>query len=210
MNAAPSIRIDNLWFQLGGRTLFKALSADMHPGVHWIRGPNGVGKTTLLKLLVGAIQPSSGSILHCNSSITDLSLAQRQQLFFCGDDIPDLAWLSAGELLSVYQSIYPALQFGRLQHFMALFRLDAVARTPARSLSLGERKKLLLAIAFSLDFSVLLLDEPFNALDACARDMVQQLLLDRSAAKHQIIAVTSHLEPQAVDQVIDLERSDSL
>lgn len=208
MNPEPVIQVDNLWFQLGGRTLFNALSVELRLGVNWIRGPNGIGKTTLLKLLAGAVQPSSGTARYCNISIADLSLAERQQFFYCGDEAPDLPWLTASDFIALYQSLYPAMNTDRLHQYLTAFQIGGISRTPILSLSLGERKKLILAMAFSLDVAVVLIDEPFNALDAAARMAVHEWLVTRAAEQRQIIAITSHLEPQAFNHVIDLERCD--
>ena len=60
------------------------------------------------------------------------------------------------------------------------------------------------AMAFSMEVAVVLIDEPFNALDAAARVAVHEWLVTRAAEQRQIIAITSHLEPQAFNQLIDL------
>ncbi len=132
-------------------------------------GPNGCGKTTLIKLLLGELTPQSGSIRHG----TNLEIAyfdqRREQLD------PER---------SVFDSIADGADFvtvggqprhvnGYLQDF--LFTPDR-SRTPVRALSGGERNRLLLARLFTRSFNVLVLDEPTNDLDIETLDVLEALL----------------------------------
>lgn len=196
--------VKELWYRVSGRVILKGLSFELRPGVNWIRGPNGAGKTTLLKLIAGAMQPSAGSISFDSTPIGNLSFSQRQRIFFSGAELPDFPWLTAAELIDVYQSIYPSVDAKVLAQYLDLFHIAEISRTSITSLSLGERKKLSLALAFSLDADVLLLDEPFNALDASARDSVIKILSSRQTNKSQFLVVTSHLDLNSYDQLIQL------
>lgn len=204
MTGMQCITVQDLWFHIGGRTILQGLSMELRAGVNWIRGPNGAGKTTLLRLLAGAMRPSTGRIHYQGIALDHLPLAQRQRVVYCGDELPDLPWLTSSEWVSVYRSIYPNLNAQRFQQLFDVFQLGGIEHTPLVALSLGERKKLGLALAFAVDADVLLLDEPFNALDPHARDAVQKILQTRAAERSQILAVTSHIEPVAFDQVIAL------
>lgn len=204
MTGMQCVTVQDLWFHVGGRTILQGLSMELRTGVNWIRGPNGAGKTTLLRLLAGAMRPSAGHIHYQGAALDQLPRAQRQRVVYCGDELPDLPWLKCSEWVSVYQSIYPNLNAQRLQQLFDTLQLGGIHSTPLAALSLGERKKLGLALAFAVDADVLLLDEPFNALDAHARDAVQQILQTRTRERSQILAVTSHIEPVAFDQVIAL------
>ncbi|WP_411281621.1 ATP-binding cassette domain-containing protein [Gemmatimonas sp.] len=132
-------------------------------------GPNGCGKTTLIKLLLGELTPQSGTIRHG----TNLEIAyfdqRREQLD------PER---------SVFDSVADGADFvsiggqerhvnGYLQDF--LFTPDR-ARTPVRALSGGERNRLLLARLFTRSFNVLVLDEPTNDLDIETLDVLEALL----------------------------------
>lgn len=204
MTGMQCVTVQNLWYHIGGRTILQAFSMELRAGVSWIRGPNGAGKTTLLRLMAGAMRPSAGCIHYQGVALDQLPLAQRQRVVYCGDELPDLPWLTSREWVSVYQSIYPNLNLQRVQQLFDTFQLEGTHRTPLAALSLGERKKLGLALAFAVKADVLLLDEPFNALDAHARDAVQLLLQTRATEQSQILAITSHVEPAAFDQIIAL------
>ncbi len=136
-----------------------------------IIGPNGVGKTTLIKLLLGQLQPDSGSI-RLGTNLETLYFDQlREQLDpnktvmqnLCGDQDTVMV---AGQSRHVY---------GYLQDF--LFTPDR-ARTPVRILSGGERNRLLLARLFTREANVLILDEPTNDLDLETLDLLEEMLAE--------------------------------
>ncbi len=153
-------------------------------------GPNGSGKTTLLRLLLGELQPDSGKIRMG----TNIELAYFDQLREQLD--PDR---------SVFDSIADGADFvrvgdankhvhGYLQDF--LFPPDR-ARTPVRSLSGGERNRLLLARLFTRTFNLLVLDEPTNDLDIETLDLLEELLLEYTGT----LLVVSH-DREFLDHVV--------
>ncbi len=144
-------------------------------------GPNGTGKTTLLRLLLGELAPDSGTI----TLGTNIELAYFDQLREQLD-----------EEASVFDTIADGAEFveignarkhvhGYLQEF--LFPPER-ARTPVRALSGGERNRLLLARLFTRTFNVLVLDEPTNDLDIETLDLLEALLLEFSGT----LLVVSH------------------
>jgi ATP-binding cassette subfamily F protein uup len=134
-------------------------------------GPNGIGKTTLLRLLLGELQPKSGSIKHG----TRLEIAyfdqQRAQLDENATVIDNLALGKDTVTLN-----------GRAKHVISylqdfLFSPDR-ARSPVNALSGGEKNRLLLARMFCRPSNVLVLDEPTNDLDFETLDLLEQLLVE--------------------------------
>ncbi len=134
-------------------------------------GPNGVGKTTLLKLLLGDLTPNSGSIRHG----TKLQIAYFDQL---------RAQLNPE--LSVVDTIGNGRDFveinGNRKHvmsYLADFLFPAArARSPVKSLSGGERNRLLLARLFTQPANLLVMDEPTNDLDVETLELLEELLMD--------------------------------
>ena len=89
----PLVEVDALAFHFKTRSVFTGLDLRLAPGLTWLRGRNGRGKTTLLKLLGGALAPGSGSIrLNGLDSRRD-ALAYRRHTFYCGGEAPELDWL---------------------------------------------------------------------------------------------------------------------
>ena len=136
-----------------------------------IIGPNGIGKTTLLKLILGELKPQQGEI-RLGTNLHTLYFDQmREQLD------PDLTVQQnlAGDQDSVVINGKARHVIGYLQDF--LFTPDRT-RSPVRILSGGERNRLLLARLFTREANVLILDEPTNDLDLETLDLLEELLAD--------------------------------
>ncbi|MGA2551967.1 MAG: ATP-binding cassette domain-containing protein [Burkholderiaceae bacterium] len=134
-------------------------------------GPNGAGKTTLLKLILREISPDSGTVrqgTHLNVAYFDQMRAQLELDRTVADTIsPGSEWVEIG---------------GQRKHVMSylgdfLFSPER-ARSPVRSLSGGERNRLLLARLFARPANVLVLDEPTNDLDIDTLELLEELLED--------------------------------
>ncbi len=136
-----------------------------------IIGPNGGGKTTLLKLLLGKLEPDSGTV----KLGTNLQVVYLDQLRGQIDDAKTVAQNVAGDAETVTFQGRPRHIHSYLQDF--LFRADRI-RMPAKMLSGGERNRLLLARLFLQPANVLVMDEPTNDLDAETLELLEELLLE--------------------------------
>ncbi len=163
---------DNAAFTYGDRTIVRGLSTTVIRGDKLgIVGPNGAGKTTLINLLLGRLDPVSGSIKHG----ANLQIAYFDQLRGGLDENASVVDnLGEGK---EYVEIGGARKhvMGYLQDF--LFTPDR-ARSPVRALSGGERNRLLLAKLFARPSNLLVLDEPTNDLDMETLELLEELLLD--------------------------------
>jgi ABC-2 type transport system ATP-binding protein len=192
-NVAPAVEVAGLGFHFKTRSVFLGLDLRLAPGLTWLRGRNGRGKTTLLKLLGGALAPGSGSIRLGGLDSRDDALAYRRHSFYCGGEAPALDWLTAGEWLDLHLSLYPDADRAALHGHLEVFQIADVAPQPVSGLSLGQYKKLQLALALALPVKLLLIDEPFNGLDAQAVEALQDMLERRARACAACIVLTSHL-----------------
>ncbi|HSI83117.1 MAG TPA: ATP-binding cassette domain-containing protein [Candidatus Methylacidiphilales bacterium] len=136
-----------------------------------IIGPNGGGKTTLLKLLLGKLEPDTGEVKRG----TNLQVVYLDQLRDQIDDNKSVAENVAGDAETITFQGRPRHIHSYLQDF--LFRSDRV-RMQARMLSGGERNRLLLARLFLQPANVLVMDEPTNDLDAETLELLEELLVD--------------------------------
>jgi ATP-binding cassette subfamily F protein uup len=146
-----------------------------------IIGPNGCGKTTLINLLLGKVQPVSGEVVHG----TNLSIGYFDQLRGQLDEGKSV-WknvLENGETVSINGQDKHIVSY--LQDF--LFTPER-SRTPVSHLSGGERNRLMLAKLFTQPANVLIFDEPTNDLDAETLELLEELLVDFSGT----LLVISH------------------
>ena len=140
-------------------------------------GPNGVGKTTLLRLLMGELDPDQGQIKHGTNLVHAVFDQNRTQLdpeMTLWDSLTgDPAMRVSGKADQVLVRGAPKHVVGYLKEF--LFD-EAQARAPVRSLSGGEKARLLLAKIMARESNLLVLDEPTNDLDVETLDLLQELL----------------------------------
>jgi ABC transport system ATP-binding/permease protein len=164
--------VEQISFGYAGQSLIRDFSTTILRGDRvGIIGPNGVGKTTLLKLLLGQLQPQQGSVkLGTNLEITYFDQL-REQL----DPDKTVQQNLAGDQDTVLIAGQSRHVIGYLQDF--LFSPDR-CRTPVRILSGGERYRLLLAKLFTREANLLVLDEPTNDLDLETLDLLEELLAE--------------------------------
>ena len=140
-------------------------------------GPNGVGKTSLIKMLLGEVEPDSGSVKHGTNleiAVFDQARAQLNPETTLWDNLTtDPSMAVSGKADQIMVRGQPKHVVGYLKEF--LFD-EAQARAPVRSLSGGEKARLLLARLMARESNVLVLDEPTNDLDIETLDLLQDLL----------------------------------
>ena len=164
--------VKGLTFAYGDSTVVKNFSTTVMRGDRiGIIGPNGVGKTTLLKLLLGELSPQQGSV----KLGTNLQVIYFDQLREQLDPELTVQQNLAGDQDTVVIGGRSRHVIGYLQDF--LFTPDRI-RSPVRILSGGERNRLLLARLFTREANVLVLDEPTNDLDLETLDLLEELLAD--------------------------------
>jgi ATP-binding cassette subfamily F protein uup len=142
-------------------------------------GPNGVGKTTLLKMLTGEVEPDSGTVVLGTNLEIAVFDQTRTRL-----DLDASLWdnLTVDPLMRVSGSSDQVMVRGTAKHVVAYLKdflfQEAQARAPVRSLSGGERARLLLAKLMAQPSNLLILDEPTNDLDVETLDLLQDILGD--------------------------------
>ena len=189
------LQIEHLNFEYASRALFRQFSLRLGAGITWLRGENGAGKTTLLKLAGGALAPHTGTIQLDDIEIHAQPLAYRLRCYYCGGDTPQLPWLTVREVLDLHLALYPATDPALLNAELNAFHLLPALDQPVTTLSLGQHKKMQLSLALALPARVLLIDEPFNGLDADAVAYLRRQLSAPERLASQCILLTSHLDP---------------
>ena len=192
--AIMRLRAHRLACARGERQLFSELNFELQSGeALWLKGGNGSGKTSLLRLLCGLGRPLAGEVRWNGRPIEQLREDYHRQLIYCGHASAVKDDLSAWENVATASTL-SGTACSRRQAVAALDRvgLGGAADLPARALSQGQRRRVALArLAVDPLPPLLLLDEPFVALDQAA---VQALChtLNRHLAGGGILVYTTH------------------
>jgi heme exporter protein A len=171
----------------GGREVFSGLDFETASGEALaVTGPNGSGKTSLLRLIAGLLTIADGSI-GLEGGETELTLPE--QTHYLGHRDALKSALSVMENLSFWRDFLGGEAFNAAESLAAV-GLDHAAHLPAAYLSAGQRRRLSIARLLVVRRQVWLLDEPTNALDAAGQSMFAALMGDHLARGGLIIAAT--------------------
>lgn len=180
--------ISHAW---GGQTLVRDFGIRIQRGERiGLIGPNGVGKTTLLRILLGQLKPDQGQV----TLGTKLEIAFFDQLREALDEDKSVMDNLSSSSEQIEVNGKPRHVISYLQDF--LFS-PARARQPVRALSGGERNRLLLAKVFARPANLLVLDEPTNDLDVETLELLEELLLEYQGT----LLLVSH-DREFLDQVV--------
>ena len=173
------IELKNLSFSYGEKAVLKKLSYTFPDrGVFAVMGHSGEGKTTLLRLLCGLEKPQEGEIISTHEKVA--VAFQEPRL---------LPWLNAESNLNF---VLPKQKVsdGTAKRLLQVFELDDCAAKLPRELSGGMQQRLSLARALAAKADLLLLDEPFSALDTALKERVAQLV--KEANKDGLTIIVTH------------------
>ena len=193
------LAIDNVSFTYPGwPSVVRGVDWAIEEGeFHCLVGRSGCGKTTLLKLAAGLLRPDTGSIRLQGRQL----LAPGPQLGFVFQSPTLLEWhrVLDNVLLPVSLQHPPvASEIERAQRLLALLGLSGHARHYPRQLSGGQQSRVALARALILEPALLLLDEPFAALDAITRSELQDDLLQMCSLRRTTVMFVTHDIAEAV------------
>jgi NitT/TauT family transport system ATP-binding protein len=161
-------------------------------------GPSGCGKTTVMRMVGGLETPTTGEILIQGAQVTGPS-REKGMVFQSYSSFP---WLSVlGNIrfgLKYRRDVSPAEKDRIARHYLDLVGLTPFADYYVNRISGGMRQRVAIARTLAAEPLVLLMDEPFGALDALTRERLQQQMLELQKAEHKTIIFVTHDVDEAV------------
>ncbi len=194
----PIGQIQALGFGYGTHRLFDNLSATINPGVTFIQGGDGRGKTTLMRLLAGELKPDSGKI--------DIGGDARSQLFWIDPRTEAFDQVVASDFFSQQRALYPRFDDAMLAKLVSGLDLDSHVHKKLFMLSTGSKRKVFIAAGLASGVPVTLLDMPFAAIDKPSKDFLLGQFRLAAASDDRALVVADYEPPEGVRlaEVLDL------
>lgn len=186
--------------------LFAGLSVAISPGVTFVRGGDGRGKTTLLRLLAGQLPAASGILKINGVSLRDQAAAYRQQVFWTEPRTEAFDQMTPTHYFDMQRQAYAGFDDGVLARCVAGLALAPELNKQLFMLSTGSKRKVWLAAAFASGAALTLLDMPFAALDKASMGFVLAPLQNAAAHPTRAFVVADYAAPAGVPlaETIDL------
>lgn len=206
-DATALLQATRLACRRGGRRLFSGFELTLEPGsAVWLRGPNGSGKTSLLRVLAGLARPDDGEVRYDGAPVHALSPVQRGRLRYLGHTNALKSELRVVEALAFLSGLAgEPVPRARVQAALSRWGLAGKIDALVGSLSQGQRRKAALArLMLDDEACTWLLDEPQEALDAEGLTLFDDWLTEH-AARGGAVLLTSHIPLRSAPvRVVDL------
>jgi lipopolysaccharide export system ATP-binding protein len=177
-----TLRTEDLTKSYGGRTVVRGVSLEIESGeVVGLLGPNGAGKTTTFSMVVGLVSPDSGRVRLNDSDITEdpMYVRARRGIGYLPQEPSIFRGLTVEQnLLAILETLNldASTRHRRLRELLAELGLTHLARSPAYTLSGGERRRVEITRALVMSPQFMLLDEPFAGIDPIAVSDIQNIV----------------------------------
>ena len=205
------IEIRNLDFSYKKTPVFSNINLSFpEGGIYGLLGENGVGKTTLLKLICGLQRPNQGTCTLDGQTCHDRLPSMLQRVVFLPDEVtlPDNS--TPQRYVNELAPFYPTFSQGSFLHLMQEFEVDPERKF--REMSFGQQKKSLIAASLALGTDYVLLDEPTNGLDIPSKAQFRSILSKRVQENATIIISTHQVKDveNLIDPIVILSNNDVL
>ena len=193
------LKLDKLSFKFERKIILDNLSLELGYGqILGLLGPNGAGKSTIFNLIIGLLSPDYGSVFIGSENINKYPIYQRAIKFKIGF-VPQNG--GCFHDLTVYENLKAIAEIvidnlsyrdEKINSLISKFELDSIRDIKADFLSGGQKKKLVIAIALLSDPQILLLDEPFAALDVMTIKILQEIIVNLQTMNNLSIILCDH------------------
>ena len=195
----PMIKLDKISLSFGKRKILDNINFSVNEGqILGLLGPNGVGKSTIFNLITGLIKPDYGIITIESTKVNDYPIYLRTKKFKIGY-VPqyggyfhDLTLME--NLIAIGEILVPDIKIRneKINSLIANFELDSLREIRSSYLSGGQKKKLVIALSLLGSPKILLLDEPFAALDVLTIKMLQEIIVNLQNEHNISIILCDH------------------
>ncbi len=194
----PILKISGISKSYGHRLVLKKINFELHKSeIFGVLGPNGCGKTTIFNSIMGICKINEGNIFVNNIKINNLPIHERATKFRIGY-IPQNSAVFLGltceeniRAIAEVKIKEKSLQENKIQELLSDFNLEYLKNIKAINLSGGEKKRLCISMALVSNPQILLMDEPFAALDLITIDMIKKIIVSLQKKLISVI-VTDH------------------
>lgn len=170
-------------------SVLKDITMELAPGhIHGLLGCNGIGKTTLLKIVCGIMRPNSGSVVVNGMDPFKRSPELLREIMFIPEEF-DLPNMSLETYAKINAPFYPKFDIGSMRGNCQELEVDP--RIKLHSLSMGQRKKAYIAFALACNTKIVLMDEPTNGIDIPSKRTLRSLLA-KHATDERTIVISTH------------------
>ena len=193
------LKVEKLSLKYGRKIILDNLNLQLNHGqILGLLGPNGAGKTTIFNLITGLISPDFGSIIIDTEKVNKYPIYQRTLKFKIGFVPQNGGYFHD---LTVYENLKAVAEITinnlsyreeKINLLISKFELDPLMDIKDDFLSGGQRKKLVIALSLISDPKILLLDEPFAALDVMTIKTLQEIIVDLQSKNNISIILCDH------------------
>ena len=193
------LKLDKISLKYGRKIILDNLDLQLNSGqILGLLGPNGVGKSTIFNLITGLVSPDFGSIVINSEIVNKYPIYQRTLKFKIG-----MCPQTGGFFhdMTVYENLKAIAEIAidnlsyrneKINSLISKFELDPVRDIKAELISGGQKKKLVIALALISDPKILLLDEPFAALDVMTIKTLQEIIVDLQSNNNISVILCDH------------------
>jgi len=200
------LTVEGLNFSYPGHPLFINFSARISAGVTFVQGGDGRGKTALMRLLAGDLPATSGTLQLKGANLGEPPSAYRDRVFWIDPRTEAKDALSPRVFFESIQAKFTGFDSHALDALMTGLSLDEHVDKALYMLSTGSKRKVWMAAAMASGAELVLIDDPFAALDKPSIRFITQLLQDASMQSTRAWVISGYEAPEGVNlaQLIDL------